>query len=180
MTAEQAAGLYERLPRLNIRFHIFVVVGGVNEHHVKAGVPDGLKYARGLKRRRGARDKLFRFQCEPLDFCKIYHIHSQSAYPLDRTRCSSLPLQVSTARIRREPSMLSAMAVVERPIHEPTSTMRTEAWMPSLASHSNSAGFIHPSVASAFLIFTRQSFRACALPWLPSSVFLEALSLPWT
>ena len=48
MAAEQAAGLYQRLPCLNIRFPIFVVVSGVNQHHVKARIPDGLKYMRSL------------------------------------------------------------------------------------------------------------------------------------
>jgi len=52
MPAEQATRFYQWLPRLNIRFHIFVVVSGVNKHHVKAGVPDGLKYTRGFKRRK--------------------------------------------------------------------------------------------------------------------------------
>ena len=51
MAAEQAAGLYQGLPRLNIRFHIFVVVRGVNKHHVKTRVPDGLEHARSLKGR---------------------------------------------------------------------------------------------------------------------------------
>ena len=52
MTAEQATRPDERLPRFNIRFHIFVVVRGVNKHHVKAGLPDCLEHARSLKGRK--------------------------------------------------------------------------------------------------------------------------------
>ena len=51
MAAKQSAGLYERLPGLNILFHIFVIVSGVNEHHIEAGVSDGMEHARSLKGR---------------------------------------------------------------------------------------------------------------------------------
>src|SRR5579863_4203849 len=80
VAAQQAARLHQRLPRLNIRLHVFIIMSGVNENHIKPGLPARID------------------------------------------SCSALPRQVSTARMTPRPSMLSAIAVVERPIQEPTST----------------------------------------------------------